>query len=261
MTGVLAFDPWVAWPVAVVIEFLGISTVSTTLSFWTYNKRETSEENKAPLWVILIAFVFYLAVVLIMNVAIDANAGTPNEKVAVIWVRAVLTLMTIPAALVMAVRTQHQEIKNIIEQERRQAAEMAERERLAEIERIERDRAEAQRLLEARIEQERIIREEERIEREQIRQDRRESRLARMALEMGQGTQKVSESFGKLPAFPHDWRNMTTAQKRLAAGMSKEDIAQAARMTVRSAENWIDSLVQEGYLQPNGHNPQEEPQP
>jgi len=118
MVRVLDFPFWLALVIAIVIECLGLATVSTILSFWSYNRRYTDERKQAPIGLTIVAFTFYLLIVLAMNVAIDATAaydlsnGTNSSGIAEIIVRALLTLMSIPAALIMAVRTQHQEVLN-----------------------------------------------------------------------------------------------------------------------------------------------------
>jgi len=119
MTKLLEFPSLVAGPVAAVIEVLGFATVSTILSFWSYNKRYSDEKKQAPVGLVVFAFVFYLGIVLVMNVIIEATVGTEMFKGAVIVVRALLTLMSIPAALVLAVRTQHQEVLNDGEEQKR----------------------------------------------------------------------------------------------------------------------------------------------
>lgn len=107
---VLNFPVYISIPVAAVIEILGFATVSTILNFWSYNRKYTDEKKQAPVGITVFAFCFYLSIVLIMNVLVDATTGTEYAKWAIIGVRALLTLMSIPAALVLAVRTQHQNV-------------------------------------------------------------------------------------------------------------------------------------------------------
>lgn len=106
---VLNFPTVVAVVSALVIEFLGVSTVSTIIGFWSYNRKYTDDKKKSPVWVAIAAFLMYLFIVLSTNVALDATKGGEWEQVAVVVVRALLTLMTVPAALIMAVRAMHQE--------------------------------------------------------------------------------------------------------------------------------------------------------
>lgn len=115
MQGVLGFQPWVAFVVAITIEILGFSTISTWMSFWSWNRRFKSESSikRAPMGFVIGAFVFYLIIVISMNVALDAAQYFPevlNEHVVVIIVRGSLTLLTIPAGLIVATRVQHHEL-------------------------------------------------------------------------------------------------------------------------------------------------------
>lgn len=103
MTGVLAFPEWVAGSVAVVVEVLGLSTISTAIAFWAHNKRYRTEFRKAPVWVAVTAFVSYLSIVLTVNVLLEAT----QAKYALILAKGLLTLMSVPAAIILAVRTQH----------------------------------------------------------------------------------------------------------------------------------------------------------
>lgn len=110
----LNFPVFIALPVALVVEILGFSAVSTFMSFWFYNRRNRAENKKAPLTLIVIAFAFYLALILFSNVLLDAF---PTETWTLITVRALYTLQTIPAALIVAVRTQHRDMISEITKE------------------------------------------------------------------------------------------------------------------------------------------------
>lgn len=111
----LDFPFYVALPAAIVVEILGFSAVSTFLAFWFHNKKDKATYKRAPIEVIVIAFVFYLALIIFSNVLLDAF---PNQKWAEITVRALFTLQTIPAALIVAVRTQHRDLLSEINAER-----------------------------------------------------------------------------------------------------------------------------------------------
>ena len=108
--GVLHFPIEIAIPAALVVEILGFSAVSTFLAFWFYNRRTVAGTKRAPIEVVIIAFVFYLSLIVVSNVLLDASAGTKWLSWAVVAVRALYTLQTIPAALIVAVRTQHREL-------------------------------------------------------------------------------------------------------------------------------------------------------
>lgn len=108
------FPVFIAFPVALVVEILGFSAVSTFMSFWFYNRRNRAENKKAPLTLIIVAFAFYLALILFSNVLLDTF---PTETWTLIAVRALYTLQTIPAALIVAVRTQHRDMISEITKE------------------------------------------------------------------------------------------------------------------------------------------------
>ena len=122
----LQFPVWVAAPAALVVEILGFSTVSTYMAFWFFNKKNKADSRRAPVGLVVVAFIFYLAIVLFSNVMLDTF---PNEAWTSISVRALFTLQTIPAALIVAVRTQHRDMLQEYEAERKQKlAERAEQE-------------------------------------------------------------------------------------------------------------------------------------
>lgn len=121
MDGVLDFPGYVAMAVAIVVEILGLSAISTILAFWTYNRRRVAEYRKAPVFLAVFSFVFYLAIVLVINVMLDAakipDAGM-NQDWVIVLARAMLTLLSVPAAIILAVRTQHKETLDQAERER-----------------------------------------------------------------------------------------------------------------------------------------------
>lgn len=111
----LNFPPFFAFAGAAVVEILGFSAVSTYLAFWFYNRRNPAESKRAPIILVVIAFTFYLVLILFSNVLLDTF---PNEAWAEIAVRALFTLQTIPAALLVSVRTQHRELLSELARER-----------------------------------------------------------------------------------------------------------------------------------------------
>lgn len=116
-TGTLHFPTYIAIPASILVEILGFSAVSTFLAFWFYNRRNQAVSKRAPIEVIIFAFAFYLALIIFSNVLLDTF---PGERWAEITVRALFTLQTIPAALIVAVRTQHKDLLSEIRAEREQ---------------------------------------------------------------------------------------------------------------------------------------------
>ena len=115
MSAKLAFPKPIAWAVAIVVEVMGLSAVSTALLFWAHNKRYSKEYKKAPIKIVIGAFVFYLAVILAINVLLEISVASW----ALVTAKSLLTLLSIPAALILAVRTQHQELLNEIKDRRK----------------------------------------------------------------------------------------------------------------------------------------------
>jgi hypothetical protein len=115
----LKFPVWVAFPAAVVVEILGFSAVSTYMMFWFFNRRNKATAKKAPLPLVVFAFTFYLALIVTSNILLDATGGA---EWAVISVRALFTLQTIPAALIVVARAGHKNLLSEIEKERAESS-------------------------------------------------------------------------------------------------------------------------------------------
>lgn len=113
--GTLNFPNYIAIPAALVVEILGFTAVSTYLSFWFYNRRNPAESKRAPIFLVIVAFSFYLTLIVFSNVLLDSF---PDSRWAEIAVRALFTLQTIPAAMLVSVRTQHRELLSEIAKER-----------------------------------------------------------------------------------------------------------------------------------------------
>src|SRR5690242_9408499 len=111
----LHFPAWVALPVAVVVEILGFSAVSTFMTFWLFNRRTKADAKKAPIGYVVFAFFLYLALIVASNILLDSF---DNAAWAVVTVRALFTLQTIPAALIVVARAGHRSMLAEIKQER-----------------------------------------------------------------------------------------------------------------------------------------------
>ena len=123
----LKFQPWIAFVSAIIVEILGFGTVSTGLDFWFYNRRNKAQSKQAPLALIVFSFAFYLGLIVTSNVVIDwaKEFGTPvQQSWSIILVRFLLTLQTIPAALIVATRTGHRDLLREIKQERLEKQQM-----------------------------------------------------------------------------------------------------------------------------------------
>jgi hypothetical protein len=115
----LDFPWWISIPSALVVEILGFSAVSTLMSFSFFNRKNRAQGKQAPVKVVVFAFSFYLLLILSSNVLLDAT----KEEWALITVRALFTLQTIPAALIVVARAGHRDLIAQIEKEKKQANE------------------------------------------------------------------------------------------------------------------------------------------
>jgi hypothetical protein len=117
----LGFNFLLALCAALLVEILGFATVATGISFWFYNRRTKAGAKKAPLWGVIAIFAFYLAIVLAVNVIIDVTNQFGDEVSkawAVIAVRALFTLQTIPGAVLVALRVGHANLLKDMQDER-----------------------------------------------------------------------------------------------------------------------------------------------
>lgn len=115
---VLHFPLWVAVPVAVVVEILGFSAISTFMAFWFFNRRNKANAKKAPTGWVIFAFLFYLALIVTSNILLDTFHNADGAKIAV---RALYTLQTIPAALIVIARAGHKSLLAEIAAEREES--------------------------------------------------------------------------------------------------------------------------------------------
>jgi len=122
MTTYLDYPVYIALAVAIVVEVLGLASISTILAFWSHNKRYSKTEyKKAPTMIAVFSFVSYLGIVLLINVGIDASRIMGTESTQgwmIIGARAMLTLLSVPAAIILAVRTQHKELIDGLREEK-----------------------------------------------------------------------------------------------------------------------------------------------
>ena len=92
--------------IAITVEFLGLSSVHTIFEFWFHNT-QSRKGDKVPLGAIVLAsvtLVIYLSVVILVNVFLDVESGVSTNF---LLAKAGFTLLTLPAAIIMALRAQH----------------------------------------------------------------------------------------------------------------------------------------------------------
>lgn len=119
----LEFPWYIALVSALVVELVGLSSMSTVLMLWTWNETKRESDPYAPMWLALVAGVIYMGVVLSVNTLLDIDPKRYS-----VLVKGLLSCMTVVAAIIIAVRGQHarrMEAKEREKQERK--AERAER--------------------------------------------------------------------------------------------------------------------------------------
>lgn len=118
MTSKLSFPGWVAWAGAIAVEFLGLSSIQTAVTFWNYNSEKRVSDPRAPILVAILVGAFYLAVVITVNAILDTSGGLK------ILSKALLSSVSVSAGMTIALRAGHVRRLQQVEaarQERREA--------------------------------------------------------------------------------------------------------------------------------------------
>jgi Mn2+/Fe2+ NRAMP family transporter len=114
MTYILQFPAPVAIVGASVVEFLGLSTVITATQFWDWNDSKRKTDQGAPFWIAITAGAFYLAIIITINVLLDSSTFLLRLS------KALLSLLSIVAAVVIAIRSQHARRMALVEAEKQE---------------------------------------------------------------------------------------------------------------------------------------------
>ena len=222
MESVLLFDPWLAFVGAAVVELLGLSTVTTAVQFWQYNKvpallvagdsAKPETEGRAPFGMAFAAAAFYFLVVITVNVLLDEAGGTARLA------KALLSTLSIVGALTVAIRSQH----------RRRVDEQVE---------VESDAISYQRELEAE------AREAKRLVAAERRRMKHEQEMQKLkvseALKVAETGVKDAESKVKVSGTFSSWRQVPESERLKIATMSMEAVRESYGVGERTAYNWI----------------------
>lgn len=104
----MSFPDWVAATAAFVVEVLGITSVSTAIRFQRHNMLNKDIKNKAPFALAIATYVFYIAIVLSVNVLLEVV--TKQRSPAVIWAIGLFSLLSLPSAVLISIRAQYSEM-------------------------------------------------------------------------------------------------------------------------------------------------------
>lgn len=111
----------IAWLAAFTVEVLGVTAVSTSIRFWQWNTTHSNKADRAPFVLAVSTYLFYIVVVLSVNVILEVYAGV--RAPAVIWAIGLFSLLSIPSGVLISVRAQFGEMledKRLKAEQRRQ---------------------------------------------------------------------------------------------------------------------------------------------
>lgn len=104
----MQFPQWVAWTAAFVVEALGLVSVATAIRFWYHNQRYKDSKNHAPFRLAVGVYVFYIVIVLVVNVILEVVAETRTGWI--ITAIALFSLLSFPSGVLISIRTQFGEM-------------------------------------------------------------------------------------------------------------------------------------------------------
>jgi hypothetical protein len=206
----LEFDPWLALVYALVVEFLGLATVTTTLQFRAWNQEQA---EKAPFWLAIGTALFYLLVTLTVNVFLDG--GTIVQKV----VKGLVSTFSVAGAITLAMRAeQAKRVAELAAKDAKAADEQSEAEERAWKHKTE--------------------------EAEQRRKFQLEK--LKLATQVSEKTAQVAESSVKVSAYPETfgkwrrWPEVPDEQRRRIATMTFDQVMEQFGVEERTAYHWIE---------------------
>lgn len=104
----MEFPVWVAVTAAFVVETLGMASVSTAIRFWYHNQKYSKSDNKAPFKLAIGVYGFYIVIVIMVNVILEAVSGERSPSV--ILTIALFTLLSVPSGVLIAIRAQYADV-------------------------------------------------------------------------------------------------------------------------------------------------------
>lgn len=114
----LKFPKVIAGIGAAVVEFLGLASVRTAIKFWAHNQRYSTQYKRAPFILVIATYVFYIVVVLSVNVILDWGKIEASHE----WAIALFSLLSVPSGYLMSARAQHTELERKIADDNAKAA-------------------------------------------------------------------------------------------------------------------------------------------
>lgn len=104
----MGFSELIAGLASFTVEVLGVTAVSTAIRFWQWNNNHSNKAERAPFWLAVGTYAFYILVVLSVNVILEVYAG--KHAPAVIWAIGLFSLLSIPSGVLISIRAQFGEM-------------------------------------------------------------------------------------------------------------------------------------------------------
>lgn len=104
----MQFPVNIATLAAFTVEVLGVTAVSTAIRFWQWNTNHNNKAERAPFWLAVGTYVFYIVITLSVNVILEIAAK--QRTGAVIWAIALFSLLSIPSGVLISIRAQFGEM-------------------------------------------------------------------------------------------------------------------------------------------------------
>lgn len=254
MTEHLAFDPWLAFIGALVIEFLGLAAVHTAFQLWEFNETKNDSEAEAPfLWAVS-AGGFYLFIIIVVNILLETAAAMG------VWLegsqitgKALLSLLSVVAAFVLALRSQHARrlaVKEQLKKERRDAYDLGRlRKQVGELETAVTDlnnalQTERDNNASLELSNQQLAKNGEKLQKEHTHLQERFEKLQTAAAKVSmQSIEEKHSANGSSTSGYTDWRKIPQKIKVTFADMTPEEILESnpGLKTRKSAENWIEN--------------------
>jgi hypothetical protein len=205
---------------AIVVECLGLATVTTVVQFDEFNSTKGNDDKSAPFLVAAGTAIFYLIVVLTVNAMLDNSDAL--HKVT----KGMLSTLSVAGALTISLRGQHA---------RRLTAKLT------------RDEQSAAKL-DALEKEEREFKRKEKEERRKERFELKKLELEKKVSEPAESFQKVSQEAAKVSEEQWtDWRHVPQEERLKIATMKHWKQVQKAYpwLIEKTAQNWLKRAAQE----------------
>lgn len=116
MRDYLKFGNFTSWSAGIVVEILGLAAVSTILRLWRHNQIHKAEKNRQPIWIPVFVYCFYLVVIL--GIVALPEFSKDNPDWIAVSLKLLLCLLSVPAAITLAIRAQNTEITTEIREKK-----------------------------------------------------------------------------------------------------------------------------------------------